>query len=219
MTTETGQAPYRNGVAPNTPAQVATAASKESTQNETREQQESLAGATHQTTKKMHLTPVYVSASIGIPRSYFTTIWRMKNPTKPGEVPPEPPVGRIEQIETKTIKEIEDSVVGLLPRPPMGDDKYLPVKVTPYHDLPIAKTEPPSLAENALGWLFANWQTLGLFGLAAFGVVALRGMVRAAHANVPPPTEATFDRSSQAARIGSGRECFEHRSGGGPPAL
>lgn len=190
-----------NGVAPNTPAQVATASANESTQNETREEQNSVVGATQTTTQKMHLTPVYVSASIGIPRSYFTTIWRMKNPTKPGEVPPEPPVAELEQIETKTVKEIEDAVVGLLPRRPIGDDKYLPVKVTPYHDLPIAKTEPPSMAENALGWFFANWQTLGLFGLAAFGVVMLRGMVRAAQVNVPPPADASFDRSSQAAEL------------------
>lgn len=186
-----------NGVAPNTATQVASVSGKESTQNETREEQSSLVGTTRTDTQKVHLTPVYVSASIGIPRSYFATIWRMKNPTKPGAPPADPPTAELEQIETKTVKEIEDAVVGLLPRPPVGDSEYLPVKVIPYHDLPIAKTEPPSLADHAFSWFFANWQTMGLFGLAVFGVVFLRGMVRAAQVNVPPPAASIEDRFSQ----------------------
>jgi flagellar M-ring protein FliF len=169
-----------NGAAGTTPSQVATAQGKESTINETREDQKSVVGVTQTVTKKASLTPISVSASIGVPSSYYTKIWHMRNPTPPGETPKTPPPDQLKLIESEKITEIQNAVVALLPRVPKGDDMWIPVKVTTYEETPMGEIEPPTVGESAFAWFAENWQTLGLFALAAFGVVFLRGMVRSA---------------------------------------
>jgi flagellar M-ring protein FliF len=151
---------------------------------------------------KASLTPFAVSASIGIPKSYFTKIWHMRNPAAPGEDPKSPPADQLKLIEAEKFKEIEDSVQGLLPLPPKGDDRYLGVRVVSYDETPQAEIVEPTLAENSLAWFSDNWQTLGLFGLAVFGVVFLRGMVRSAAAVAPAlPPDVKESRASQAAEM------------------
>jgi flagellar M-ring protein FliF len=172
-----------NGAAANSPAQVASA--HETTMNESKEQQKSVVGTTQTTTQKVPLIPVAVSASIGIPTSYFAKIWQMRNPPASGEAAKTPPADQLKRIEEEKIKEIEEAVIGLLPPPPKGDDRYKPVKVVSYDETPLAEIEPPNSTAKALDWLAENWQTLGLFALAAFGVVFLRGMIRSANQAVP----------------------------------
>lgn len=192
-----------NGAVGNAPAQVAAASANEETSNESREDQKSVVGTTQTTTQKAPLIPVAVSASIAIPTSYFATIWHINNPPAPGEARKTPPVDQLKLIEAATIKEIEETVIALLPPPPKGDDRYKPVKVVTYVETPLAEIESPSLAANSLDWFADNWQTLGLFALAAFGVVFLRGMIRSAAQSVPsnPNIEAKDHRDSLAAEL------------------
>lgn len=192
-----------NGAVGNAPAQVAASTSSESTLNESREDLKSVVGATQTTTQKAPLVPVWVSASIGVPSSYFVTIWHLRNPTAPGDPPKTPLVEQLKEIETEKLREIEEAVVNLLPRPPKGDDLYKPVKVMPYDEAPLPELESPSIAANAFDWFAENWQTLGLFGLAAFGVIFLRGMVRAAQAAVPPSSSAENGLAAGASSLDS----------------
>lgn len=192
--------------APNNPAQVASAAASESTTNESREDQRSVVGATQITSQKAPLVPVRVSASIGVPRSLFAKVWHTKNPTPAGTEPKVPPADELKQIELEKVREIEDAVVTLLPLPPKGDDLYKPVRVIPYDDFAVAELEAPTMADKASHWLADNWQTLGLFGLAGFGVLFLRSMVKSAQ--TPPPTSMAShsDREAEVAALSAAEQ-------------
>jgi flagellar M-ring protein FliF len=188
-----------NGALGNAPAQVQTASTNESTQTESREGQKNVVGTTHSTSQMVPLSPTSVSVSIGIPTSYFTKVWHMRNPAAPGEDPKTPPAAELETIKLEKKAEIEELVVGLLPRVPKGDDKYIPVKVVPYDETPVAEIESPTLAATTFDWFAENWQTLGLFGLALFGAVLLRGMIRSAAQALPATPVETKDQRATAA--------------------
>jgi flagellar M-ring protein FliF len=123
----------------------------------------------------------------------------MRNPSAPGEAPKTPPAAELETIKLEKKAEIEELVVGLLPRVPKGDDQYIPVTVVPYDETPLAEIESPTLAATTFDWFAENWQTLGLFGLALFGVVLLRGMIRSAAQALPPTPVETKDQRASAA--------------------
>lgn len=190
--------------APNNPAQVASTSSDTSS-NENRNDNQGVVGATQTTTQKAPLSPQRVSASIGVPRGLFVKIWQAKNPTPAGQQPKAPPPDELKQIELEKIREIEDAVVTLLPVPPKGDDLYKPVRVSAFDEPPTEVISPPTLADNAMYWLGENWQSLGLFGLACFGVVFLRGMIRSSQAQSPTPAagrESHSQHGEVAAAIG-----------------
>lgn len=171
-----------NAVAPNQPAQIASAGG-ESTATENRENQKSVVGATETRTQKAGLSPTLVTATIGIPKKYFAQIWRQQNPAAKGDPEKDPPNDELTTIETKTIDEIQKSVANLLPRSTKGDSTLQLVKVLTYTEIPQAAPAVPSTADYATGWLADNWETLGLFVLAAFGVLFLRGMIRSAQSS------------------------------------
>lgn len=176
-----------NGVSSNTSAQITSSEpTTESKTTETRDDLKNLVGASVITTQKAPLVPVAITATIGIPTSHFHKIWLQRNPPTKDEPAKTPTKDDLQQIEIETIKNIEDSVVKLLPAPPKSDDVYKPVKVVTYTETPIMTVEEPSFATTAGGWFAENWQTLGLFGLAVFGVIFLRGMIRSAQRPLVP---------------------------------
>ncbi|MGE0757555.1 MAG: hypothetical protein AB7F89_05345 [Pirellulaceae bacterium] len=183
-----------NGVNSNRPASVSTAQnSNESTEKDTQANSRNVVGATQTTTKKAGLVPVWITASIGVPTSHFRKVWLARNPAIDGQPPKEPTPDELKQIETELVKNIEDVVAPLLPRPPQGNDMYKPVKVVTYTETPTELPAEPSLASEVGYWFANNWQTLGLFTLAAFGVVFLRGMIRSSQAAAQAHREANGD--------------------------
>jgi flagellar M-ring protein FliF len=168
-----------NGVTSNSPAQIAAGDTNESKLNENRDDQESVVGATQTTTHKATLTPEKITASIGIPSSYFLKVWQQTHPPAKGETAKTPTDAELEQIEKQTIRSIQEIVRGVLPQPKKSDDPYEPITVVAYTELPGPAFEEPAFAKTAGAWFAENWQTLGMFGLAAFGVIFLRGMIRA----------------------------------------
>lgn len=169
----------------------------ESTTNENREDQKNVVGATHISTQKAPLVPVSITASISVPTSHFLKVWQVRNPPVKGEAPKTPSTDELKQIETEEINNIQTIVANILPRPPQGD-KYTPVKVVPFTETPSMPLEDPTLASTAFSWFAENWQTIGLFILAAAGVVFLRGMIRAAQ-QAPLAEPAAYVRDSQTA--------------------
>jgi flagellar M-ring protein FliF len=187
-----------NGAISNASAQVVASAGNETTENETREDLQSAVGGQQTTTQKVPLSPTFVTASIGVPTSYFSKIWHLRNPTAAGEDPKVPPPDQLKQIETEKLREIEEAVVLLLPRVPKGDDQYKPVKVVTYDETPFASPEPPTMAETSTAWFAENWSTVGMFLLAIGGIVFLRSMVQSAQSNAVKSAEAAREAAMEA---------------------
>lgn len=93
------------------------------------------AGFTAEAAPRRRFTPALVSASIDLPKSYFTQVWRDRN-TDTEVTPP----GRqtLQAVEEEVKHSVERAVLALLP-PPADDVQRCPqVVVTSYEDLPLA---------------------------------------------------------------------------------
>ncbi len=136
------------------------------------------------------LIPQRVSASIGVPESYFIDIWRQRNPTAEGEEPKKPDDAALTQIRTAQLAVIQSHVLGVLPPVDgLADPKEL-VTVTPFADLPEIVIPEPEMSENALVWLGQYWSTLGMIGLALISLKMLRTMIKSAPISAAPPSDA-----------------------------
>lgn len=174
-----------NQVASNSPRAIETTNQQQTTSEESRENQVSVAGHEQTITKKASLPPKIVTASVGVPKSLFRQLWQKNQRLKTGaggQPPQEPTPAELTQIEKDTITSIETALVNLVPAPPAGVNPYPNVQVTSYDDLPPEAIEPPAATSAVLGWFADNWQTLALVGLGAFSLLFLRGMIRSAGA-------------------------------------
>jgi flagellar M-ring protein FliF len=59
------------------------------------------------------------------------------------------------------------------------------VQVTAFQDIKPVEIPQPTTGENAVGWLVENWTTVGMIGLAFFGLWMLRSLVRSTAVAVP----------------------------------
>lgn len=179
----------RPGVAANTGAANSTAVVSTSggTTNSTqsRESSESRVGGTISATTKAALVPKRVSVSVGIPESYYRAIWAKRNPPAAGEEPKVMTSADLLALQTEVEGEVEKKVQPLIKTELNGQDIFEPIVVTTDYEIPSSPVAEPSTAATAFDWLATNWQTLGLFGLGAFGLMMLRSMVRGA---TPKPT-------------------------------
>ncbi|MBM3998530.1 MAG: hypothetical protein FJ297_03130 [Planctomycetes bacterium] len=181
-------------------AAAPSASGSESTSSETSEDSESVVGREVTDIVQAGLTPTNVTATIQVPRSYYLTIWRERNPPKDGQPVAEPDTAELARLETEESERIKESVQNLIPRLAMGKDPYPRVYVGTFVDTKLPDPAPPSLAARAVGWMTENWRTLALFAMAAFGVVMLRSFVRTAPAaseRVPDALAAALDRPDE----------------------
>jgi len=117
------------------------------------------------------LVPTLVTASIGLPKSYFTSVWRERNPDADGSPPDSVAIERIEQeIE----QEVERAVLALLPPPPQWNTGAQ-VAVTSYDDAPPTATPAVSRWTEAFEWIAKHWQVVGLGLVILLGALLLRG--------------------------------------------
>jgi flagellar M-ring protein FliF len=193
-----------NGVG-NSPQQVGSVATIDNKSEETYEQTDAVPGRILTTIHKPPFLPKRVTASIRIPRSLWRTIWLADHLPVDGEDPIEPEAVDLEEIESREIEAIKDTVTALLPEPEPGDDPYPLVTVQPYTATPIDAPTKPGMAANAGSWFADNWQTLALFGAAIFSVFFLKGMVQS---KTPPPARAasSSERTPAAAQEGLDEE-------------
>jgi flagellar M-ring protein FliF len=134
----------------------------------------------HDTTlvQRAPLLPKKVTASIDIPASYYSEIWRKRNPGTPDKPAKEPDPAELATIETETKNRIKETVRNLLPDVDKGTNPYPHIVVETYTDLPSAPKTPPSLAATTGTWLADNWQTLAVVGVGLMSLLMLRSMVR-----------------------------------------
>lgn len=158
------------------------------------------------------LVPKYVSASIGIPRGYLMKMWKEVQPApaageKAPTVPDADTIKRLE-VETKTL--VENAVTRLLPERPAGVDKYEPINVTYYYDIPAEARPLPTFAAQATQWAGDYWQSVVAVVLALFSMMMVRSMVgKAVPAPIAPmiagarPAEAKKEEAAVAAAAGA----------------
>jgi len=123
------------------------------------------------------LTPTRVTVSIGIPGSYFESIWRKGHPTEAGQEPATPSKAELDQLRIDETAKIQKHVATLLPTEGVEDPLKL-VDVSVFPDLPAVEPPEPGMAANTMFWLGQYWRTLAVAGLALFTLVMLRSMVR-----------------------------------------
>jgi flagellar M-ring protein FliF len=185
-----------NGVG-NTPQTVGTESGAKSETNESLTEQDLEISRNRSLTVDQPLPPKKVKVSIGVPSSYYERVWRERNPPAAGATPAAPAAAEIVKIEQEVKKEIEESVVNLLPVPEPGGDPYIPVRVTSFTDIPLEAESPPGMVDEATSWLAGNWPTLGMVLLGLVSLVMLRGMLRStAVAAAPPPSTAAAQSKS-----------------------
>jgi len=147
---------------------------------ETRSETERVPGQETVNLAKAGLVPKEVTVSVSVPSSYYRQIWEAQNPVASGEKPEKPKPHDLTTIEDKVKKEIEEKVVPLLPSLPAGTDPYPRVNVTSFQPIATAPEPAPTATATAVTWLGDNWGKLGMMVVGLFGLLMLRGMVRAA---------------------------------------
>jgi flagellar M-ring protein FliF len=133
------------------------------------------------------LIPKRVTVSVGIPSSYFEKVWRERNPAKEGEEPKTPDKAALDAIRQEESVKIQKYVANILPLVEGAADATELVAVTTFQDIKQPKPPEAPATSQAMGWLAQYWPTLGTLGLALFGLVMLRSMLRSAP---PPPASA-----------------------------
>ncbi len=177
-----------NGVN-NTAQVVSTSAGTQSQVDETQSKVEAVTTTTSVVSSKTGLLPKRVTASIGVPNSYYVKVWRERNPAAKGEEPKQPDSGELARIETETRTKITDIVVALLPKGTPADDPASLVTVTTDYDLATDVDLTPTTVQKATTWLGSHWQTIGMTLVGLVSLWMLRGMLRAVPSNPPPAAD------------------------------
>jgi flagellar M-ring protein FliF len=136
------------------------------------------------------LTPKRVTVSIGVPTSYLLRVWREKQPTAPGQPPKDPTPAELEAVGEAEALRIRNSVASLLPNVDATVDPRPLVQVTTFPDVKLEEPPGLSLAEQALHWLGASWQTLAMLALVIFSLAVVRSLARGGPATAPLPAPA-----------------------------
>jgi flagellar biosynthesis/type III secretory pathway M-ring protein FliF/YscJ len=118
------------------------------------------------------LAPTLVTASIGLPKSYFRTVWRERKPDSDGS-PPDPVA--IERIEQEIKQKVERAVLALLPPPAPQWNTEAQVAVTSYDDASPMATAGVSWWMEAASWIADHWQVFGLGLAILLGALLFRG--------------------------------------------
>jgi flagellar M-ring protein FliF len=174
----------QNGIA-NQQASIG-GAGGESTTEETSENIQRLGGHGRLVKSTAPLVPKKVTAAIGVPSSYYTQIWKERNPTPAGQEAKPPDAQQLTAIEQEVIKKVEDMVVNLIPKMQPGEDKYPLVTVETFQHIAAPPATAPGMAQTAAAWASDNWSTLGVLLLGAMGLVMLRGMLKAKPSTAGP---------------------------------
>lgn len=137
------------------------------------------------------LTPQRVKVAINVPNSHFEGLWREMNPgtTKT----PDP--AALEKLRLADLQKIRDYAASLLPLPEGMKETRDLVTVNWFQDRAPAPILPIPFSTTALDWLSEHWNTVGMIGLALFGLMMLRSTIR----SIPVPRPVMEPTASPAA--------------------
>jgi flagellar M-ring protein FliF len=164
-----------NGVAGNRAIAVnASASGGQSQTTESSSETKNIPGHEQTLISKVPLVPSQVTASIEIPASYYSKVWKERQPA--GQTG-EPDVASLANIENETRKRIEETVRNLLPPVAQGTNPYPHISVSTFTDLAVTPIVPPAFADNALAWLTDNWRTLATIAGGLLFFLMMRSML------------------------------------------
>lgn len=167
---------------PNTAQSLASSRTATSSQDEEVTAREVQSVPSTESTQKelVGMTPQRVAVSIGIPSAYFEKIWRGLNPTGPGQEPATPEQADLDKIRMEETAKIQQFVANLLPAAEGVADPTELVTVSTFQQIATELPPEPGFSQAATTWLGQHWRTLGMIGLAAFSLLMLRSMIKAA---------------------------------------
>lgn len=208
----------------NSPTRLASTGSTSVAEEETASKIDtvSLPSGTRTTTEDVGLTPKRVTATIGIPTSYFVKVWQERNPVGADEEPKTPSRSDLDKIAQEEMKKIREYVAPLLLRPEGVTDLTELVTVKEFEHIPTAEIPVPGVGEKAISWLGQYWATLGMLGLAGFSLLMLRSMTRGnpgAPTSGPPtasPSPGAGETVEPEQESASSAPRLSRFSGGGP---
>ncbi len=167
------------------------------------QQDEFLVGTKDEFLRESGLIPKHVRAGIAIPHDYLVSVWREQQRRR-GEDPNQPLPDTIdtdlEGIKKNLRDDISAIVVPLLPKE-LAKDNFSDVNITFFESLTPDPIEGPSTAGQAMAWASQNFNTMTMAGIALFGLVMLRSIVK----SIPPSDPvASFGSSTLPINVGSG---------------
>ncbi|MHB8969011.1 MAG: hypothetical protein ACYC3X_02920 [Pirellulaceae bacterium] len=178
-----------NEVPSNTPRDIASLSRQESTLDENREEQIAVAGHEQTTRKKAPLIPTTVTATVLVPKSYYSQLWK-QDPKNEGKEIKDATEAELTKFETEVKDAIAKTVDRTLPPLEPGETLASRVEVSSYQDMPAPTIESPTLAATSQLWLADNWKSLALIGFGVLGLLMLRSMIRSNVPSAPAPRAA-----------------------------
>jgi flagellar M-ring protein FliF len=131
------------------------------------------------------LTPKHIQVSIGIPTTYYETVWATENPPAAGQPASKPTPADLARIKETVKTDVERATVTLIDKSDLPADKFPRINVWSFAPPPMAVPIMPGFQDNALAWLAQNWSTLGMIALALLGLRFLRSMIKSMPAPAP----------------------------------
>ena len=158
----------------NSPTQLDPNANQISKSTQKSEATMKVTGEQYEASRLASFLPKRVSYSVGVPESYYETIWRddffRNNPLAKAEDLKPMTIDERARLKQDTASKIQSALTPVLLPVEAGEDKFPLIEVWDHRDLPSLPMEQPSSTAIAMSWLAQYWQTIGLFVLA---VVAL----------------------------------------------
>jgi flagellar M-ring protein FliF len=127
---------------------------------------------------KFASAPISARVSIGVPASYFKTVWQRRNPVEPGHVEKTPDQATLDRIRIEESANIQRCIIPLLPPTRNAILATELVTVTTFQDIPLPEPTSPEIGQIALSWLSRNGYTVGLVALILVCLMAIRSIVR-----------------------------------------
>jgi flagellar M-ring protein FliF len=183
---------------PNRGASLASARQGSRSEEETTAREEQNAVSHDRTLVTMAgLTPKRVTVSIGVPTSYLLRVWREKQPPAAGQAPKDPTAAELDALAEDVMQRIRNHVAPLLPNVDPADDPRPLVQVATFPDVKLDDPPGVSLADRALSWLGASWQTLAMLSLVVFSLLVVRSLARGGPAAAPAAPPSVGDGAAQ----------------------
>jgi flagellar M-ring protein FliF len=126
------------------------------------------------------LAPISARVSVGVPASYFKSVWQRRHPAESGHPEETPDQAELDRICIEETANIQRSIAPLLPPSKGAANAVELVTVTTFNDPPAHEPPRPELAQIALDWLARYGNTVALIGLALVCLLMVRSIVRGA---------------------------------------
>lgn len=165
-------------------AELVEAVTVKNTESDTQSEQNYFVPTRDELMTEAGLVPENVRAAVAVPMNYLVQMYREQQRRK-GEDPNQPlPAdfnSTLDILRGQVDRDVKGLVVPLLPKQ-LAQDNFSDVAVSFFETLTPEEIAPPSVASDALVWASQNFNTLTMTGVALFGLVMLRSLVK----SVPP---------------------------------